>query len=82
MRLSIRSLLTLCYAIMVGFIVLSLVLGVYFSASWSLRQATNNELRSGIDGITVFLRHKYATHDIKHLSEELKERHAGYSTVL
>src|SRR3984885_12539736 len=73
MRLSIRSLLTLCYAIMVGYIVLSLGLGVYFSASWSLRQATNNELRSGIDGITVFLRHKYATHDIKHLSEALKE---------
>jgi signal transduction histidine kinase len=73
MRLSIRSLLTLWYATVVGCNMLLLGLGLYFSASWSLQHATNGELTSGIDSITVFLRHKYATHDIKHLGDELRE---------
>lgn len=73
MRLSIRYLLTLWYAAVVGFNMLLLGLGIYFSASWSFQQVTDSELTSGIESIATFLRHKYATHDIKHLDIELRE---------
>ncbi len=73
MRLSIRSLLTIWYAGVAAIIVLVLGVGVYFSASWSLDHAIHSDLTSGIDGVTTFLRHKYATRDIKHLGDELRE---------
>jgi signal transduction histidine kinase len=73
MALSIRSRLTLWYAVVVGIIVILLGLGVYLSASWSLQRVTDRELDAGIDNIIVFLRHKYATHDTKHLADELRE---------
>src|SRR3984885_6923189 len=73
MPLSIRSRLTLWYAVVVGIIVVLLGLGVYLSASWSLQRVTDRELTAGIDNIAIFLRHKYATHDTKHLADELRE---------
>jgi hypothetical protein len=69
MPLSIRSRLTLWYAVVVGIIVVLLGLGVYLSASWSLQRVTDRELTTGIDNIAAFLRHKYATHDTKHLAD-------------
>jgi len=57
----------------VGIIIVLLGLGVYFSASWSLQRVTDRELAAGIDNVAVFLRHKYATHDTKHLADELRE---------
>ena len=73
MALSIRSRLALWYAAVVGIIVVLVGLGVYFSASWSLQRVTDRELTSGIDNIAAFLRHKYATHDTRHLPDELRE---------
>src|SRR5579859_3070052 len=73
MTLSIRSRLTLWYATVAGVIVLVLGLGVYLSASWSLQHVIDSKLTSGIDSITVFLRHKFATHDVNHLGDELRE---------
>jgi len=73
MPLSIRSRLTLWYAVVVGIIVVLLGLGVYLSASLSLQRVTDRELTAGIDNIAAFLRHKYATHDTKHLADELRE---------
>jgi signal transduction histidine kinase len=70
---SIRSRLTLWYSMVVAIIVIVLGLGIYVSALFGLQQVADRELTSGIDNIAAFLQHKYDTHDVKHLGEELKE---------
>jgi signal transduction histidine kinase len=76
MKLSIRSRMTVWYATAVGSIVVLLGLGVFFGVSWSLRHVADMELSSGIDGVTTFLRHKLAIHEMDNLPEELREHSA------
>jgi heavy metal sensor kinase len=76
MTLSIRTRMTVWYLLAVGFIVVMLGLGVFFGVSWSLRHVADMELSSGIDGVTAFLRHKLAIHEMDNLPEELREHSA------
>jgi signal transduction histidine kinase len=74
--LSIRTRLTLWYAVLVAFILTLLGLGVLLGASWGLQKAADQELTSGIDGVATFLRHKLAIHEMNNLNEELREHSA------
>lgn len=76
MTLSIRTRLTIWYATLVSFILTLLGLGVFLGASWGLRKTADQELASGIDGVTVFLHHKLAIHQMDNLNEELREHSA------
>jgi heavy metal sensor kinase len=76
MTLSIRTRMTVWYLLAVGFIVVMLGLGVFFGVSWSLRHVADMELSSGIEGVTAFLRHKLAIHEMDNLPEELREHSA------
>jgi heavy metal sensor kinase len=76
MTLSIRTRMTMWYLLAVGSIVVLLGLGVFFGVSWSLRHVADMELSSGIDGVTAFLRHKLAIHEMDNLPEELREHSA------
>jgi heavy metal sensor kinase len=76
MKPSIRSRMTVWYSIAVVSIVVLLGLGVFFGVSWSLRHVADMELSSGIDGVTTFLRHKLAIHEMDNLPEELREHSA------
>jgi signal transduction histidine kinase len=76
MKLSIRVRMTLWYSAAVGAIIILLGLGVFFGVSWSLRHVADMELTSGIDGVTIFLRHKLAIHEMNNLPEELREHSA------
>jgi heavy metal sensor kinase len=74
--LSIRTRLTIWYAVLVAAIVVVLGIGVLFGASWGLRKAADQELTSGIDGVAGFLRHKLDIHEMNNLNEELREHSA------
>jgi signal transduction histidine kinase len=76
MTLSIRTRITVWYLLAVGCIVVLLGLGVFFGVSWSLQHVADIELSSGIDGVTAFLRHKLAVHEMDNLPEELREHSA------
>jgi len=76
MTLSIRTRLTLWYALLVAVILTLLGLGVLLGASWGLRKAADQELTSGVDGVAAFLRHKLAIHEMNNLNEELREHSA------
>src|SRR3979490_870606 len=76
MTLSIRTRMTVWYLLAVGSLVVLLGLGVFFGVSWSLRHVADMELSSGIDGVTAFLRHKLAIHEMDNLPEELREHSA------
>ena len=76
MTLSIRTRLTLWYALLVAVILTVLGLGVLFGASWGLQKAADQELTSGVDGVAAFLRHKLAIHEMNNLNEELREHSA------
>jgi signal transduction histidine kinase len=76
MTLSIRTRMTVWYLLAVGCIVVLLGLCVFFGVSWSLRRVADMELSSGIDGVTAFLRHKLAIHEMDNLPEELREHSA------
>lgn len=73
MALSIRSRLTLWYFLAVALIFVLLGTALYWGARLSLQRAADRELISGINNIAAFLQHKYDTHDIKHLADELRE---------
>jgi hypothetical protein len=60
--------MTMWYLLAVGSIVVLLGLGVFFGVSWSLRHVADMELSSGIDGVTAFLRHKLAIHEMDNLA--------------
>jgi signal transduction histidine kinase len=76
MTLSIRTRMTVWYLLAVGCIVVLLGLGVFFGVSWSLQHVADMELSAGIDGVTAFLRHKLAIHEMDNLPEELREHSA------
>ena len=76
MTLSIRTRLTLWYAVLVVVILTLLGLGVFLGASWGLRKAADQELTSGIDGVAAFLHHKLAIHEMNDLNDELREHSA------
>ena len=76
MTLSIRTRLTLWYAVLVAVILTLLGLGVLLGASWGLRKAADQELTSGIDGVAAFLHHKLAIHEMNDLNDELREHSA------
>ena len=76
MTLSIRTRLTIWYAVLVAAILVVLGMGVWYGASWGLRKAADLELMSGIDGVAAFLRHKLDVHEMDNLNEELREHSA------
>ena len=76
MTLSIRTRLTIWYAALVVCILALLGTGVLLSASWGLREAADQELTSGINGVATFLRHKLDIHEMNNLNEELREHSA------
>jgi signal transduction histidine kinase len=76
MILSIRTRMTVWYLLAVGSIIVLLGIGVFFGVSWSLRHVADMELSSGIDGVTAFLQHKLAIHEMDNLPEELREHSA------
>lgn len=76
MNVSIRVRLTIWYAVLVAAILAVLATGVFFGASWGLRKAADEELRSGIDGVVAFLHHKLAIHEMNDLNDELREHSA------
>src|ERR1700722_13304246 len=76
MTLSIRTRMTAWYLLAVGSIIVLLGLGVFFGVSWSLRHVADMKLSSGIDGVTAFLQHKLAIHEMDNLPEELREHSA------
>jgi signal transduction histidine kinase len=76
MTLSIRTRMTTWYFLAVGSIVVLVGLGVFFGVSWSLLHVADMELSSGIDGVTAFLHHKLAIHEMDNLPEELREHSA------
>jgi heavy metal sensor kinase len=76
MTISIRTRLTIWYAVLVVVILALLGVGVLVSASWGLRKAADQELTSGIDGVATFLRHKLAIHEMNDLNDELREHSA------
>lgn len=73
---TIRFRLTLWYSIMVVLTVLLLGMAVYKAAAWGVREAADQELISGLNGIDTFLQHKLAIHDMDNLGEELREHSA------
>jgi signal transduction histidine kinase len=75
-RISIRTRLTIWYAVLVVCILGVLGAGLLFCASWGLRRAADQELSSGIDGVATFLRHKLAIHQMDDLDDELREHSA------
>ena len=76
MTLTIRTRLTIWFATLVALILLILGVWVLFGASWGLRKAADQELTSGIDGVSVFLRHKLDIHQMDNLTDELREHSA------
>lgn len=73
---TIRFRLTLWYSGLVVLTVLLLGAAVYGAAAWGVREAADQELVSGLNGIDVFLQHKLAIHDMDNLGEELREHSA------
>jgi signal transduction histidine kinase len=47
--------------------------GIVLSAQWGLRHAADQELTSGIDGVTAFLLHKLGRKEMDNLNDELRE---------
>lgn len=76
MTLTIRTRLTIWFTSLVAIILLILGVGVLFGALWGLRKAADQELTSGIDGVSTFLRHKLDIHQMDNLNEELREHSA------
>src|SRR6201998_1739582 len=76
MTLTIRTRLTIWFTSLVAIILLILGIGVLFGALWGLRKAADQELTSGIDGVSTFLRHKLDIHQMDNLNEELREHSA------
>src|ERR1700761_8947655 len=76
MTLTIRTRLTIWFTSLVAIILLILGVGVLFGALWGLRKAADQELTSGIDGVSTFLRHKLDIHEMNNLNEELREHSA------
>jgi heavy metal sensor kinase len=73
---SIRIRLTIWYAALVACILTLLGIGVLLSAFWGLREAADQELTSGIDGVATFLQHKLDIHEMNDLNDELREHSA------
>jgi signal transduction histidine kinase len=73
---SIRIRLTIWYAALVACILTLLGIGVLLSAFWGLREAADQELTSGIDGVATFLLHKLDIHQMNDLNDELREHSA------
>jgi heavy metal sensor kinase len=76
MIITIRRRLTIWFASLVALILLILGVGVLFGALWGLRKAADQELTSGIDGVSTFLRHKLDIHQMNNLTVELREHSA------
>jgi len=76
MTLTIRTRLTIWYASLVMTILILVGIGIVLSARWGLRHAADQELTSGIDGVTAFLKHKLDLKDMDNLNEELREHSA------
>lgn len=76
MTLTIRTRLTIWYASLVMTILILVGIGIVLSAQWGLRHAADQELTSGIDGVTTFLRHKLDLKDMDNLNDEFREHSA------
>lgn len=76
MTVSIRIRLTIWYAALVACILTLLGIGVLLSAFWGLREAADQELTSGIDGVATFLQYKLDIHQMNNLNDELREHSA------
>jgi hypothetical protein len=76
MTLTIRTRLTLWFSARVALLLLVLGVGVLCGAFWGIRKAADQELTSGIDGVSAFLRHKLDIHEVNNLPVELREHSA------
>jgi signal transduction histidine kinase len=76
MTVTIRTRLTIWYALLVSVILALLATGVFLGASWGLRRVADRELVSGIGGVAAFLQHKLGMHEMNNLNEELREHSA------
>ena len=76
MTFTIRKRLTFLYAALVSLILALLGFGVFVGTSWGLRNAADQELSSGIDGVAAFLRHKLGRREMNNLNDELREHSA------
>ena len=76
MNITIRTRLTLWFAALVAVILLILGAVVLIAASWGLQRAADQELASGIGGVTAFLHHKLDIHQMTDLNDELREHSA------
>lgn len=73
MKLSIRTRLSLWFSGVVALIIVLLGAGIFYGASWGLQRAADLELRTGLDGVSVFLFRKFARHEMNNLTDELQE---------
>lgn len=76
MTLTIRTRLTIWFSALVAILLLILGVGVLFGALWGIRRAADQELVSGLDGVSTFLRHKLDIHEMNNLNDELREHSA------
>jgi signal transduction histidine kinase len=71
--LTIRTRLTIWYAVVVAVIMAVLGSGIYVAAMLGVRRVADQELTAGANGIEGFLQHKLAIHQMNNLGEELRE---------